>query len=33
MSTIPERIAVASEAIKSFATIGLNLAMTQWNNK
>ena len=31
--TLPERIDVASEAVKSFAAIGLNLAMTQWNNK
>lgn len=30
---LAERIDIASEAIKSFATIGLNLAMTQWNNK
>jgi PTH1 family peptidyl-tRNA hydrolase len=30
---LPERIDVASEAVKSFAAIGLNLAMTQWNNK
>jgi PTH1 family peptidyl-tRNA hydrolase len=30
---LAERIEVASEAVKSFATIGLNLAMTQWNNK
>jgi PTH1 family peptidyl-tRNA hydrolase len=30
---VAERIDTASEAIKSFATIGLNLAMTQWNNK
>lgn len=30
---LTERIDIASEAIKSFATIGLNLAMTQWNNK
>jgi PTH1 family peptidyl-tRNA hydrolase len=33
ISTLSERIEVASEAVKSFATIGLNLAMTQWNNK
>ncbi len=30
---LSERIEVASEAIKSFCTIGLGLAMTQWNNK
>ena len=30
---LSERIDVASEAVKSFVTIGLNLAMTQWNNK
>ena len=30
---LAERIEVASEAVKSFTTIGLNLAMTQWNNK
>jgi len=28
-----ERVEVAAEAVKSFATIGLGLAMTQWNNK
>jgi PTH1 family peptidyl-tRNA hydrolase len=33
ISTLSERIDIASEAVKSFATIGLNLAMTQWNNK
>lgn len=30
---LPDRIDVAKEAVKSFATIGLGLAMTQWNNK
>jgi PTH1 family peptidyl-tRNA hydrolase len=30
---LSERIDVASEAVKSFVNIGLNLAMTQWNNK
>ena len=30
---LSERIEVASETIKSFCTIGLGLAMTQWNNK
>lgn len=30
---LSERIDVASEAVKSFVAIGLNLAMTQWNNK
>lgn len=33
LEALTERIDVASEAVKSFATIGLNLAMTQWNNK
>jgi PTH1 family peptidyl-tRNA hydrolase len=33
ISALTERVEVASEAVKSFATIGLNLAMTQWNNK
>jgi PTH1 family peptidyl-tRNA hydrolase len=30
---LAERVDIASKAIQSFATIGLNLAMTQWNNK
>jgi PTH1 family peptidyl-tRNA hydrolase len=30
---LPERIAVASEFIKSFATQGLELTMTHWNGK
>jgi PTH1 family peptidyl-tRNA hydrolase len=30
---LSERVGIASEAVKSFATIGLGLAMTQWNNK
>ncbi|MFM7662187.1 MAG: aminoacyl-tRNA hydrolase, partial [Bacteroidota bacterium] len=30
---LSERIDVAKEAVKSFVTIGLSLAMTQWNNK
>jgi PTH1 family peptidyl-tRNA hydrolase len=33
VDALTERIEVASEAVKSFAAIGLNLAMTQWNNK
>jgi PTH1 family peptidyl-tRNA hydrolase len=31
--TLAERIAVATEFIKGFATIGVNLTMTNWNNK
>jgi PTH1 family peptidyl-tRNA hydrolase len=31
--TMDERIAVAQEFIKGFATIGLNMTMTNWNNK
>lgn len=31
--TLPERIKTATEFIKSFTTIGLNLTMTNWNNK
>ncbi|MBP6091339.1 MAG: aminoacyl-tRNA hydrolase [Crocinitomicaceae bacterium] len=31
--TIEERIQTATEFIKSFATIGLNMTMTNWNNK
>lgn len=31
--TLDERIAVAQEFVKGFATIGLNLTMTNWNNK
>jgi PTH1 family peptidyl-tRNA hydrolase len=30
---LEERIQVATEFIKGFATIGLNLTMTNWNNK
>jgi PTH1 family peptidyl-tRNA hydrolase len=30
---LSERIEVVGEAIKSFCTVGLGLAMTQWNNK
>jgi PTH1 family peptidyl-tRNA hydrolase len=30
---LPERIDVATEFIKSFATIGLDLTMTNWNGK
>lgn len=32
-AVLSERIDVAKEAVKSFVTIGLSLAMTQWNNK
>jgi PTH1 family peptidyl-tRNA hydrolase len=32
-AALSERIEIASEAIKAFVTIGLGLAMTQWNNK
>lgn len=32
-STLDERIAVAQEFVKGFTTIGLNLTMTNWNNK
>jgi PTH1 family peptidyl-tRNA hydrolase len=31
--TLDERINVAAEFIKGFATIGANLTMTNWNNK
>jgi PTH1 family peptidyl-tRNA hydrolase len=31
--TLNERIAIATEFIKSFCTIGLQLTMTNWNNK
>jgi len=31
--TLTERIAVATEFIKGFVTIGVNLTMTNWNNK
>ncbi len=30
---LPERIATANEFIKGFGTIGLQLTMTNWNNK
>ncbi len=30
---LPERIKTATEFIKGFSTIGLNLTMTNWNNK
>ncbi len=33
MLALPERIATATEFIKSFGTIGLQLTMTNWNNK
>jgi len=32
-ATLEERIQVASEFIKSYCTLGLQLTMTQWNNK
>ena len=31
--TLNERIDVAKEFVKSYATIGLNMTMTNWNNK
>ena len=31
--TLQERIQIATEFVKGFATIGLNLTMTNWNNK
>lgn len=31
--TLSERIDIAKEFIKSYATIGLNMTMTNWNNK
>lgn len=31
--TLNERISIATEFIKGFATIGLQLTMTNWNNK
>jgi PTH1 family peptidyl-tRNA hydrolase len=31
--TLQERIKIAAEMIKSFCTIGLQLTMTQFNNK
>ncbi len=31
--TLNERIDVAKEFVKSFVTIGLNMTMTNWNNK
>lgn len=31
--SLNERIQVATEFIKAFATIGLNMTMTNWNNK
>jgi PTH1 family peptidyl-tRNA hydrolase len=30
---LPERIDIATEFIKGFTTIGVNLTMTNWNNK
>jgi PTH1 family peptidyl-tRNA hydrolase len=30
---LPERISIATEFIKSFATIGLGMTMTNWNGK
>jgi PTH1 family peptidyl-tRNA hydrolase len=31
--TLSERIEIAKEFVKSYATIGLNMTMTNWNNK
>ncbi len=31
--TLSERIDIAKEFVKSYATIGLNMTMTNWNNK
>lgn len=31
--TLSERIAIAKEFVKSYVTIGLNMTMTNWNNK
>ena len=31
--TLSERIIIATEFLKSFATIGLQLTMTNWNGK
>lgn len=33
LKALPERIKTATEFIKDFTTIGLNLTMTNWNNK
>jgi len=33
LNTLAERIKTATEFIKGFTTIGLNLTMTNWNNK
>jgi PTH1 family peptidyl-tRNA hydrolase len=33
LASLNERIQIATEFIKSFATIGLNMTMTTWNNK
>jgi PTH1 family peptidyl-tRNA hydrolase len=33
MKTLSERITIATEFIKGFTTIGLNMTMTNWNNK
>lgn len=33
LQTLKERIEIASEFIKGFCTIGLQLTMTNWNNK
>ena len=30
---LDERISTASEFVKSFATVGIGLTMTNWNNK
>lgn len=31
--TLKERIQIATEFVKSYATVGLNMTMTNWNNK
>lgn len=33
LETMEERIKIATEFIKGFTTIGLNMTMTNWNNK
>ena len=33
LKSLPERIEIATEFIKGFTTIGVNLTMTNWNNK
>jgi PTH1 family peptidyl-tRNA hydrolase len=31
--TLKDRIQIATEFVKSYATVGLNMTMTNWNNK